>query len=112
MLLGDGCAAESVLDPRDVPTNFRPAIQDPARVAELADALDSGSSAFTGVKVRVLSRAPQYCNRLQRISRWFCQRVFCWLTPWDAPWAAFWSAIQLTHYKIIHPSLPIAGDET
>jgi hypothetical protein len=49
---------ENRLDHADVLPNFRPLIQDPARVAELADALDSGSSAFTGVKVRVLSRAP------------------------------------------------------
>jgi hypothetical protein len=40
---------------------------------------------------------------LQRISRWFCQRVFCWLTPWDAPWATSWSAIQLTHHSPVEP---------
>ena len=51
-------ANQNRLDHPDVLPNFRPLIQDPARVAELADALDSGSSAFTGVKVRVLSRAP------------------------------------------------------
>ena len=35
----------------------------PADVAELADALDSGSSALTGVEVRVLSSAPKDFNR-------------------------------------------------
>ena len=33
-------------------------VREPAQVAELVDALVSGTSAFTGVEVRVLSWAP------------------------------------------------------
>jgi hypothetical protein len=34
-----------------------------AQVAELADALDSGSSAGNGVEVRILSWAPHLCSK-------------------------------------------------
>jgi hypothetical protein len=40
-----------------------------ARVAELADALDSGSSGLTALEVRVLSRAPVFLP-------FFCFRLF------------------------------------
>jgi hypothetical protein len=38
-----------------------------ARVAELADALDSGSSVRKDVEVRVLSRAPNISKGLRRL---------------------------------------------
>ena len=37
-------------------------VREPAQVAELVDALVSGTSAFTGVEVRVLSWAPPSRN--------------------------------------------------
>ena len=46
-------------------------IREPAQVAELVDALVSGTSAFTGVEVRVLSWAPS-----RKIAELF-QRIEC-----------------------------------
>src|SRR5215470_17446234 len=62
-------------------------VREPAQVAELVDALVSGTSAFTGVEVRVLSWAPCLKSGIeepQLFASFSLTRDACWLNVRDS----------------------------